>query len=110
MLFGHVINGASVSHGDKKNFRRDERDASISGHSWTHHDSFWPNAQVIDNEGIALLRTNTYPALFFVCDFRNTVLIGISSMKHVVQQLVGISCLENIVAPTFTWTASTGDA
>src|SRR5260370_10765190 len=110
MLFGHVINDASVSDSDKKNLSRRERDASVGGHSRTHHDSFGPNAQVIDNEGITLLRINSYSALFFVGYFRYTVLVSVSSMKHVVQQIVGVSCMENVVAPTFTRTASAGDA
>jgi hypothetical protein len=45
--------------------------------------------------------------LFFVRDFRNTVLVGVSSMKHIVQQFVGVSYMENIIAPTLTSTAST---
>ena len=107
MLFGHVINDAPVSDGVKKDLGGDKRDASIGGHSRTHHDPSGPDLQVIDLKAIALLRTNTYPALFFVRDFRNTVLVGVSSMKHIVQQFVGVSYMENIIAPTLTSTAST---
>src|SRR2546425_12019326 len=110
MLFGHLINETSIPDGDKKDLGRDKRDASIGGHSRTHHDPSGPDLQVIDLKAIALLRTNTYPALFFVRDFRNTVLVGVSSMKHIVQQLVGVSYMENIIAPTLTRTGSAGDA